>query len=219
MPMIYTLTLLSILYASLTALRQVDLKRIVAYSSIAHMNLVVLGIFSCNLQGIQGAIFFMLAHGLVSSGLFFLIGFLYDKYHTKQIYYYGGIAQVMPIFSIFFLLFCLANLGFPGTCGFVGEFILFAGILDLNRSVLCVSALGTILCLIYTMFMYNRVVFGTLNTTFISVWQDLDKKELYILTPILALVCILGIFPNLVLDTTYASVLFLVETLKSLRTV
>jgi len=102
MPLIYTLTLVSILYASFTTLRQVDLKRIIAYSSIAHMNLVVLGIFSCNIYGIQGAIFLMIAHGLVSSALFFLIGFLYDKYHTKQIYYYGGIVQVMPIFSIFF---------------------------------------------------------------------------------------------------------------------
>jgi len=110
----------------------------------------------------------MIAHGLVSSALFFLIGFLYDKYHTKQIYYYGGIVQVMPIFSIFFLIFCLANLGFPGTCSFIGELILFIGILDLNKLVLLISALGTILCLIYTMFMYNLIVFGTLNITFIS---------------------------------------------------
>jgi proton-translocating NADH-quinone oxidoreductase chain M len=219
MPLIYTLTLLGILYTSLTALRQVDLKRIIAYSSIAHMNLVVLGIFSCNLHGIQGAIFLMIGHGLVSSALFFLIGFLYDKYHTKQIYYFGGIVQVMPMFSTIFLLFCLSNLGFPGTCSFVGEFILFTGILDLNKVVLFISALGTILCLIYTMFMYSRIVFGALNTTFILVWQDLDKRELYILLPILFLVFNFGIFPNLILDTTYTSVLFLVEAIKNLRAI
>jgi NADH-quinone oxidoreductase subunit M len=217
LPLVYTLTLLSILYASLTTLRQVDLKRIVAYSSIAHMNLVVLGIFSCNLHGIQGAIFLMLSHGLVSSALFFLIGFLYDKYHTKQIYYYGGVVQVMPVFSIFFLLFCLANFGFPGTSSFIGELLLFVGILDLNKIVLLIAALATILCLVYTMFMYNRIVFGTLNTTFITAWQDLDKKEIYILSPILILVIIFGVFPNLVLDTTYTSSLFLVESVANLR--
>jgi proton-translocating NADH-quinone oxidoreductase chain M len=163
LPLVYTAACLSILYASFATLRQLDLKRIIAYSSIAHMNLGVLGIFSCNIQGIQGGLFLMLAHGIVSSGMFFLVGVLYDKYHTRLIDYYGGLAQVMPLFSIYLLLLCLANIGMPGTCNFIGEFLCFLGVLDMNFFVTLVALIGTVISVLYTIFFYNRLIFGNLK--------------------------------------------------------
>ena len=150
LPLVHTLALISILYASCTTVRQVDLKRIIAYSSIAHMNLVVLGIFSCNIQGISGSIFLMLAHGIVSSALFFLIGFLYDRYKTRLIFYYGGLVQVMPLFSSQLLIFCLANTGLPGTCNFIGELICFVGLIDSNCLATFLSLIGIILSVLYS---------------------------------------------------------------------
>jgi NADH:ubiquinone oxidoreductase subunit 4 (subunit M) len=132
LPLVDTFALVSIVYASFTTIRQVDLKRIIAYSSVAHMNLVVLGIFSGNIQGIAGAIFLMIAHGIVSSGLFFLVGILYDKYHTRLLFYYGGLVQTMPLFSTMLLILCLANTGLPGNCNFIGELVVFVGLADRN---------------------------------------------------------------------------------------
>jgi NADH:ubiquinone oxidoreductase subunit 4 (subunit M) len=169
LPLVYTLSCLSILYASLATLRQLDLKRIIAYSSIAHMNLGVLGIFSCNIQGIQGSLFLMIAHGIVSSAMFFMVGVLYDKYHTRLIDYYGGLVQVMPIFSIYLLIFCLANVGLPGTCNFIGELLVFFGILDINFLILFISLIGTIISVLYTIFFYNRLVFGNIKIKYINV--------------------------------------------------
>jgi len=127
-PLIFTLCILSIIYSSLTTIRQIDLKKIIAYSSVAHMNFAVLGLFSNSIQGLDGALFFMLGHGFVSSGLFICIGILYDRYHTRNILYYGGLVQTMPIFSTIFLLFTLANIGLPGTSNFIGEFLVLIGI-------------------------------------------------------------------------------------------
>jgi len=169
LPLVYTLSCLSIVYASLTTLRQLDLKRIIAYSSIAHMNLGVLGIFSCTIQGIQGSLFLMIAHGIVSSAMFFMVGVLYDKYHTRLLDYYGGLAQVMPIFSIYMLIFCLANVGLPGTCNFIGELLVFFGILDINFFITFVALIGTVLSVLYTIFFYNRLVFGNIKFKYITV--------------------------------------------------
>ena len=141
LPVVYLLSTISILYASLTAIRQLDLKRIVAYSSIAHMNLVVLGLFSNVIEGVMGATFLMLGHGLVSGLLFFLIGFLYERYGTRLLAYYGGLVKMMPIFAFFFLISCLANLGLPGTCNFIGELLLFLSILNKNKIIFLIMKL------------------------------------------------------------------------------
>jgi NADH:ubiquinone oxidoreductase subunit 4 (subunit M) len=126
-PLVFTMCVIGIIYSSLTTIRQIDLKKIIAYSSVAHMNFALLGLFTNNVQGIEGCLFFMLGHGVVSSGLFLCIGILYDRYHTRNILYYGGLVQVMPIFSLFFLIFTLANIGFPGMVNFVGEFLVLIG--------------------------------------------------------------------------------------------
>jgi NADH:ubiquinone oxidoreductase subunit 4 (subunit M) len=169
LPLVYALSCSSILYASLSVLRQLDLKRIIAYSSIAHMNLGVLGIFSCNISGIQGCLFLMLAHGIASSGMFFIVGIIYDKYHTRVLDYYGGLAQVMPLFSIYLFLLCLANVGLPGSCNFIGELLCFIGILDSNFLIAVVALLGTVISVLYTIFFYNRLVFGTIKSKYITI--------------------------------------------------
>jgi NADH:ubiquinone oxidoreductase subunit 4 (subunit M) len=177
MPLVDTLAIISIIYASLTTIRQVDLKRIIAYSSVAHMNLVVLGVFSGNVHGIGGSIFLMIAHGIVSSALFFLIGVLYDRYSTRLIYYYGGLVKVMPVFSAQLLLFCMANVGLPGTCNFIGELVVFAGLVDKNIFVLLVAATGVVLSVLYTIFFYNRVAFGNLNNKYSEGYKDMSSRE------------------------------------------
>jgi NADH-quinone oxidoreductase subunit M len=211
LPVVYTLSCVSILYASLATLRQLDLKRIIAYSSIAHMNLGVLGIFSCNIQGIQGSLFLMIAHGIVSSAMFFMVGVLYDKYHTRLIDYYGGLVQAMPIFSIYMLIFCLANIGLPGTCNFIGELLVFFGVLDINFFITFIALTGTVVSVLYTIFFYNRLVFGNIKIKYIRVWQELTKREHAIIFPLGVLTFVFGIFPNFILDITICSVMFLVE--------
>ena len=175
------------------------------------MNLGVLGIFSCNVQGIQGSLFLMIAHGIVSSALFFMVGVLYDKYHTRLLDYYGGLVQVMPIFSIYLLIFCLANIGLPGTCNFIGELLVFFGILDINFFITFISLVGTVLSVLYTIFFYNRLVFGNIKFKYIAVWQEITKREHAIILPLCILTIIFGVFPNFILDSTISSVLFLVE--------
>jgi len=144
LPLINTVAIISIIYSTLIALTQTDLKRIVAYSSIAHMNFVVLGIFSLTVQGIQGSIVQMLAHGFVSGALFFIIGMLYDRYHTKILSYYGGLARTMPIFAAFFLFFSFSNIGFPGTGNFIGEILIFIGIFEVSYFTALICLLSTV---------------------------------------------------------------------------
>jgi NADH:ubiquinone oxidoreductase subunit 4 (subunit M) len=131
-PLILSMAVLAIIYASLTTIRQIDLKKIIAYSSVAHMNFSILGLFINNNLGLDGALYLMLAHGIVSSGLFLCVGMLYDRYHTRNLLYYGGLSQVMPLFSIIFLIFILGNIGFPGTINFIGEFLILVGIFQFN---------------------------------------------------------------------------------------
>jgi NADH:ubiquinone oxidoreductase subunit 4 (subunit M) len=144
LPLLQILGVISVLYASLATIRQSDIKRIIAYSSIAHMNLIVLGLFSCTFYGIDGAIYLMIGHGIVSSGLFFCVGVLYDRHHTRLIRHYGGIGQMMPLFSIFFFLFTLANMSFPGTSNFIGEFLIFTGLFKSNPWVTVLAATGIV---------------------------------------------------------------------------
>ena len=205
LPLTDTFAIISIVYASFTTIRQIDMKRIIAYSSIAHMNLVVLGLFSGNIQGVMGSIFLMLAHGIVSSALFFLIGVLYDKYGTRIIYYYGGLVKPVPIFSVFLVLFCFANIGLPGTCNFVGEIVIFFGIVDRNIIILIVAITGVIWSVLYTIFFLNRLIFGNINLNYIFIFKDINLREFATLVPLAFLTLLLGIFPDLIFDTILAS--------------
>jgi proton-translocating NADH-quinone oxidoreductase chain M len=211
LPLTDTLAIISIIYASFTTIRQIDMKKIIAYSSIAHMNLVVLGLFSGNIQGISGSIFLMIAHAIVSSGLFFLIGILYDKYGTRIIYYYGGLVQTMPIFSTLLLIFSLANIGLPMTCNFIGELVVFSSLVDRNLFVLIVATTGVVLSVLYSIFFCNRLIFGNLNLNYISIYKDITIREISIMLPLLFLTFFLGLFPDLIFDSILTSVSIIVE--------
>jgi NADH:ubiquinone oxidoreductase subunit 4 (subunit M) len=150
LPFVYTLSIVSVVYASLVTIRQIDLKRIIAYSSIAHMNMVVLGIFSNNIQGIDGALYLMIGHGIVSSALFFLVGIVYDRYHTRLLRYYGGLIQLMPVYGIIFFLFTLGNIGFPGTSNFIGELLILVGVFEKNPFICIFSGVGILLSAVYS---------------------------------------------------------------------
>lgn len=200
---VYILGVLSVIYASLSTIRQNDLKRIIAYSSIAHMNLIVLGLFSLSQQGLEGAIYLMVGHGFVSSILFFCVGVLYDRYHTRSLTYYSGLVQVMPLFAIFFFLSTLANMSFPGTSNFVGELLIFIGLFQKNHFIMFLSALGIVLSAIYSIWLFNRVFFGTLkiesevNLNF----SDLNRTEFYILTLLTLMMLLFGISSSFFLNT------------------
>lgn len=201
MPLIYTLCIISIIYASLTTLRQIDLKSIIAYSSIGHMGIVVLGIFSNTVQGISGSILLMITHGLVSPGLFICVTALYDRYHTRIIKYYRGLVYNMPLLSTLFFLLILANIGIPLTGSFLGEILILMGSFEMNGILTCIGALGMILAAAYSIWLYNRITFGIQSTYLSNEMSDLNKRELSILSILLLLTIILGIYPNVVLDS------------------
>lgn len=179
-PLIYTLSILAIIYASLTTIRQTDLKRVIAYSSVGHMGLVSIGIFTFTNEGLQGSIFLQIAHGLVSSALFIIVTILYDRYHTRLIKYYRGVTMVMPIFSLLFLVFTLANIGVPLSCNFIGEFMCLYSIFTIGGLTIAIlSGLGVILSACYALFLYNRVAFGAFSP-YLSIenkTQDLQKNS------------------------------------------
>jgi proton-translocating NADH-quinone oxidoreductase chain M len=205
-PLMYTLGVISIIYASLVTVRQIDLKKIIAYSSIAHMNLCTVGIFSLNYQGIQGSIFLMLSHGIVSSALFFLIGMLYDRYYTKFLRYYGGLVGTMPIFSSIFFFFSMANLGFPGTCNFIGEFLILAGITSKNTSMMILTASGMLFSSLYSVWLFNRLCFGNLKVQYVERYKDLSGIEFFCVFPLISLTIMLGVAPDIILDCTYQEI-------------
>mgnify|MGYP003959772909 FL=1 len=188
-PIAFTLSIISILYASLITIRQIDLKKIIAYSSISHMNLVLFGIFTLKLESLQGSIFLMLSHGIISASLFFIIGFLYDRYHTKFLKYYGGLVIKMPIFSIIFLFFSIANMAFPGTTNFIGEFLVFLGAFERNFSISFIAAFGIIFSAIYSLWFFNRLVFSSTKIIYIPTFIDFNKREFLILLPLIFLAC------------------------------
>jgi NADH-quinone oxidoreductase subunit M len=198
-PIVYILSILGIIFASMTALRQTDLKRIIAYSSVAHMNLVTIGIFSFNSLGVEGAILQSLSHGFVSGAMFFLIGILYKRYHSRFIYYYSGLTHMMPLYSSFFMAFTMANIALPGTSSFVGEFLLLVGIFKTSILIAMLSALGVILCGSYSLWLYNRLCFGNLNINSILYFKDLDRKEFFILSTLLILIILMGVYPKIFL--------------------
>lgn len=204
-PFVYLLSILGIIYASLSAIRQTDLKRIIAYSSIAHMNLVTLGIFSFTLLGIEGAVVQSISHGFVSGAMFLLIGILYDRYHSRFLYYYSGLVHMMPVYSTFFLIFTMANIALPGTSSFVGEFLLLSGLYKTNIFCCILATLGVILCGAYSLWLYNRAIFGNLKINNTLIFKDINYREFSILLPLLFLMLLMGIYPNFFLNYLHLS--------------
>ena len=196
-PLVYLLSIIGIIYASFTAIRQTDIKRIIAYSSIAHMNLVTIGIFSFNVLGIEGSLLQSISHGFVSGGMFLMVGILYERYHSRLLYYYGGLVHVMPIYSSYLLVFTMANIALPGTSSFVGEFLLFCGIFKVSSLVCILSALGVILCGAYSLWLYNRIIFGNLKIAHTKNFRDLNQREFLFLTILIVPVILMGINPSL----------------------
>nr|QPK67116.1 NADH dehydrogenase subunit 4 [Pelargonium echinatum] len=210
-PFLYTLSAIAIIYTSLTTLRQVDLKKIIAYSSVAHMNLVTIGIFSLNIQGIGGSLLLMLSHGLVSSALFLCVGLLYDRHKTRLLRYYGGLVSTMPTFSVIFLFFSLANMALPGTSSFVGEILILVGAFQRKSLVATVSASAMVLGAAYSLWLYNRVVSGNLKPDFLHKFSDLNSREVFIFLPFLVGVIWMGVHPKVFLDCMDTTVSNLVQ--------
>ncbi len=210
-PLVYAMSVIAVIYTSLTTLRQIDLKKIIAYSSVAHMAFVTIGMFTLNPQGMEGSILLMLSHGIVSSALFLCVGVLYDRHKTRLIKYYGGITQTMPMFSIIFLFFTLANMSMPGTSSFVGEMMVLIGAFQSNTSVTVLASTGIILGAAYSIWLYNRVAFGTIKTKYIKIFTDINRREFFIFTPLVVLTLVMGIYPEIFLDTMHVSVANLIE--------
>jgi NADH-ubiquinone oxidoreductase chain 4 len=210
-PFMYGLSVIAIVYTSLTTIRQIDLKRTIAYSSVAHMNLGTIGMFSLNIQGIDGSILLLLSHGLVSSALFVCVGALYDRHKTRLVTYYGGLVCFMPILSTVFLFFTLANMSLPGTSSFVGEFLIIVGAFMRNGLVACIASLGMISGAAYSLWLYTRVVFGEVKPNSLQAFTDLNRREALIVLPFMAGVIGIGVYPEVILDCMHPSVSNLVQ--------
>ena len=208
LPLMYSLTGISIIYTSGTAIRQTDLKRIIAYTSIAHMNLVVIALFVLNLISIEGSIFQMLSHGIVSSALFFCIGFYYDRYNTRIVENFGGSVQFLPLLSFFFFIFTLANLAFPCTCNFVGEFVMLVGIFNENSFVAFLSSSGMVLSGAYSLWVFNRVCFGNIKLIYV---KDINRFEFLILSILAFFTILFGVFPTILTDYMTFSIVNLIS--------
>jgi NADH-quinone oxidoreductase subunit M len=205
-PMIYALSIVAIIYTSLVALMQSDMKKLIAYSSVAHMGIVTIGIFTLNPLGIQGSIVQMLSHGLVSGALFMCVGVVYDRIHSREIASYGGIVERMPAYATVFMLFMLASVGLPGTSGFVGEILVIIGVFQINSWVAALAATGMVLGAAYMLWMYRRVIFGALLQSHLRTIRDLRPHEIAGFAPLVILVLLMGVYPALFLDPMAASV-------------
>ena len=205
-PLVFTLSIIAIIYTSLVALVQKDMKKLIAYSSVAHMGFVTIGIFVFNKEGIEGSIFQMISHGIISSALFLCVGVVYDRLHTREISEYGGVVNVMPNYAVMFMVFTLGSLGLPGTSGFIGEILVLIGSFKFNYWIAFFAATGVILSACYSLWLYRRVVFGEITNLKIKNLTDLNKNEYLILTPLLIMTIVLGFYPALVLDLISTSV-------------
>ena len=205
-PLIFVLSIIAIIYTSLVALVQEDMKKLIAYSSVAHMGFVTMGLFAMNSQGVQGAVFQMVSHGLVSAALFLCVGVVYDRMHTREIAAYGGLVKRMPLYAVALMLFTLANVGLPGTSGFVGEFLTLVGAFGANAWVALFATTGVILSAAYALYLYRRVVFGVLEKASLRVIQDLSPREIILLAPLGLLTIYYGVHPAPILDACAASV-------------
>jgi proton-translocating NADH-quinone oxidoreductase chain M len=210
-PLVMALSSVGVIYGSLTAIRQTDLKRIIAYTSVAHMNLVVMGIFSFNVVGIEGAILQSLSHGFVSSSLFLLIGVVYDRHHTRMVKYYSGLVHTMPIFTTIFLIFTMANIAVPGTSSFVGEFLILAGIMKISSVATVLGATGMVLGGGYSLWLFNRVSYGNLKIQYFNHFSDMDKREFCVFFPLILGTLGVGIYPVIFLNAIHASTYNLLE--------
>ncbi|QDB99927.1 NADH-quinone oxidoreductase subunit M [Mesorhizobium sp. 8] len=209
-PFVFTLSVVAIIYTSLVALMQEDMKKLIAYSSVAHMGFVTMGIFAMNQEGIQGSLFQMLSHGLVSGALFLCVGVIYDRLHTREIDAYGGLVNNMPKYAVVFLIFTMANVGLPGTSGFVGEFLTMLGAFRANTWVAVFAATGVILSAAYALWLYRKIIFGALVKDSLKAMLDLSTREKAILYPLVVLIIFFGVYPAPVFDATAQSVKALV---------
>ncbi len=208
--LVFGLSMVAVVYTSLVALVQNDMKKLIAYSSVAHMGYVTMGIFAANQQGVEGAIFQMLSHGFISGALFLCVGVIYDRMHTREIDAYGGLVNRMPAYALVFMFFTMANVGLPGTSGFIGEFLTLAGIFQVNTWVAAVATSGVILSAAYALWLYRRVVFGDLIKESLRSITDMTRREKAIFAPLIAMTLLLGVYPSLVTDITGPSVANLV---------
>jgi NADH-quinone oxidoreductase subunit M len=210
-PLVFALSIVAIIYTSLVALVQENIKKLIAYSSVAHMGFVTMGLFSVTAQGMQGAVFQMISHGLVSSALFLCAGVLYDRMHTYDIAAYGGIVARMPLYAAVFMIFTLANIGLPGTSGFIGEFLTLIGTFNVNSTVALFAATGTILSAAYALYLYRRVIFGVLEKPSLAALGDLSWREAAVFAPLVVFTIFYGVRPAPVLDGTAAAIDVLIK--------
>ncbi|HEY3799591.1 MAG TPA: NADH-quinone oxidoreductase subunit M [Caulobacteraceae bacterium] len=216
-PLIFALSAVAIVYTSLVAFRQTDIKKLIAYSSVAHMGFVTMGIFSGNIQGEQGAIFQMLSHGVISGALFLCVGVIYDRMHTREIAFYGGLANRMPWYAAVFMLFAMGNVGLPGTSGFVGEILTMTGVYSASTWTVIVAASGVILSAVYMLTVYRRVVFGEITNSALTSINDLVPREVLIFAPFIIATLVLGVAPGLVFHVTGAATDALVTAYRAVR--
>jgi NADH-quinone oxidoreductase subunit M len=211
-PLVFALSVIAIIYTSLVALVQEDMKKLIAYSSVAHMGFVTMGLFAMTEQGVQGAIFQMISHGLVSGALFLCVGVVYDRMHTREIAAYGGLVERMPLYAVAFLVFTMANVGLPGTSGFIGEFLTMLGTFRTNSWVALFATTGVILSAAYALYLYRRIIFGVLDKPNLKDILDLSGREIALLAPLLALTIYYGVHPMPILNASAASVQAMVKT-------
>jgi NADH-quinone oxidoreductase subunit M len=205
------LSVVAIVYTSLVALMQEDMKKLIAYSSVAHMGFVTMGIFAATAQGIAGGIFQMISHGIVSGALFLCVGVVYDRVHTREIAAYGGLVNRMPFYAAVFMVFTLANVGLPGTSGFVGEFLTLIGTFKINTGVAFIATIGVILSAAYALWLYRKMIFGTLEKPALLGVRDIGLREIIIFAPLVVLTILFGVAPKPVLDMSAASVAQLID--------
>jgi NADH-quinone oxidoreductase subunit M len=214
-PLVFTMSVIAIIYTSLVALAQEDMKKLIAYSSVAHMGFVTMGIFTVNHQGIEGGIFQMISHGVVSGALFLCVGVVYDRLHTRDIAAYGGLVNRMPMYAACFLVFTMANVGLPGTSGFVGEFLTMLGAFVHNSWIAIFAATGVVLSAAYALFLYRRIVFGALVKPSLQTMQDLTGREIALLAPLVILTIAMGVYPKPVFEVTTPAVAKLITDNKA----
>jgi proton-translocating NADH-quinone oxidoreductase chain M len=212
-PLVLTFCLISVIYASLTAIRQTDLKKIIAYASVAHMNMILLGLFSLTIEGIEGSLLQMISHSIVSSALFLSIGVLYDRYHTRHIDYYGGLTHTMPLYSFFLIFYIFANISIPGTSSFVGELLILVGIFQENTVITIFSATSMVLGGCYSLLLYNKICYGNIKKN-LKIFYDMTYREFFIHINLMILILIMGIYPKIFLSYMHGSVLKLVSHLE-----
>ncbi|MCB2099924.1 MAG: NADH-quinone oxidoreductase subunit M [Rhodobacterales bacterium] len=210
-PLVFTLSIIAVIYTSLVALAQEDMKKLIAYSSVAHMGFVTVGTFTLTVQGIEGAIYQMLSHGIVSAALFLIVGVVYDRLHSRQIDDYGGLVHRMPAYAVVFMVFMLASVGLPGTGGFVGEFLVLVGVFQVNTWVAAFTATGVILGAVYMLYLYRRVIFGQLTKESLLKMADLSRREAAVFLPLLVLTIWMGVYPTSFLDVMHVSVENLIQ--------